>query len=120
MMQCYFAMGNLKHESQDKAFWGIVSTKPGERLRKSGGLSDSRLRQLLLNTVAHLGMDPAFFGMHSLRAGGTTAAANTGVPDRLFINAWAVEIRVCHGWVCVESAVGCKSQHMNCLLEYVS
>ena len=26
---------------------------------------------------------PTFFGMHSLRAGGVTAAANAGVPDRL-------------------------------------
>ena len=31
-----------------------------------------------------LGMDPLQFGMHSLRAGGATAAANAGVPDRLF------------------------------------
>ena len=29
-------------------------------------------------------MDPQLFGMHSLRAGGATAAANAGVPDRLF------------------------------------
>ena len=29
-------------------------------------------------------MDPKLFGMHSLRAGGATAAANAGVPDRLF------------------------------------
>ena len=31
-----------------------------------------------------LSMDPKLFGMHSLRAGGATAAANAGVPDRLF------------------------------------
>ena len=29
-------------------------------------------------------MDPKQFGMHSLRAGGATAAANAGVLDRLF------------------------------------
>ena len=29
-------------------------------------------------------MGPRQFGMHSLRAGGATAAANAGVPDRLF------------------------------------
>lgn len=29
-------------------------------------------------------MDPVSFGMHSLRAGGAMAAANAGVPNRLF------------------------------------
>ena len=31
-----------------------------------------------------MGWDPSQFGMHSLRAGGATAAGNGGVPDRLF------------------------------------
>ena len=34
--------------------------------------------------MMQLGRDPALFGMHSLRAGDATAAANAGVPDRLF------------------------------------
>ena len=37
-------------------------------------------RELLLATIKQLGMDPKLFGMHS----GVTAAANAGVPDRLF------------------------------------
>ena len=49
-----------------------------------GSLSYSRLRELLLEMISSLGMDPKLFGMHSLRAGGATAAANAGVPDRLF------------------------------------
>ena len=83
MMQKYFSMAGLSHTS-DKLFRGIVSTKAGERLRKEGGLSYSRLRELLLAKIEQLGMDPKLFGMHSLRAGGATAAANAGVPDRLF------------------------------------
>ena len=47
-------------------------------------MSYSRLRELLLAKIEQLGMDPKLFGMHSLRAGGATAAANAGVPDRLF------------------------------------
>ena len=61
-----------------------MPTKEGERLRKSGGLSYSRLRELLLEKISQLGMDPQLFGMHSLRAGGAMAAANAGVPDHLF------------------------------------
>ena len=52
-------------------------------LCKTGGLSYSRLREVLLDEIAKLGFDPAMFGMHSLHAGGTTAAANGGVQGRL-------------------------------------
>ena len=81
MMQRYFSMGQLVHDSQDFVFRGIMHTKSGECLRKGGSLSYSRLRELLLEKISSLGMDPKLFGMHSLRAGGATAA---GVPDRLF------------------------------------
>ena len=84
MMECYFHMGRLSVGSNDRVFRAVVCTKEGERLRKSGGLSYSRLRELLLEKISQLGMDPPLFGMHSLRAGGATAAANAGVPDRLF------------------------------------
>ena len=64
-------------------FRAIVRTKEGECLRKAGGLSYPRLRELLLDKIAKFGFDPALFGMHSLRAGGATAAAYAGVQDRL-------------------------------------
>ena len=65
-------------------FRGVTQTKAGERLRKTGGLSYTRLRELLLSKISQLGYDPTLFSMHSLRAGGATAAANAGVEDRLF------------------------------------
>lgn len=64
-------------------FRGIVKTKEGEGLHRTGGLSYSRLRELLLEKISKLGFDPALFGMHSLLAGDATAAANSGVQDRL-------------------------------------
>ncbi|KAL5499334.1 hypothetical protein EMCRGX_G010728 [Ephydatia muelleri] len=85
MMERYCLMGEVDHTSQAKLFRGIVHAKSGERLRKDGGLSYTTLRELLVETLAQLGFDPALFGMHSLRAGGATAAANAGVEeDRLF------------------------------------
>ena len=53
-------------------------------MQKGGSLSYSRLRELLLEKISSLGMDPKLFGMHSLQAGGATAAANAGVLDKLF------------------------------------
>ena len=34
--------------------------------------------------LKELGLDPKQFGLHSLRGGGASAAANAGVPDRWF------------------------------------
>ena len=35
-------------------------------------------------TLKKAGRDPDKYGLHSLRSGGATAAANAGVPDRAF------------------------------------
>ena len=42
------------------------------------------MRELFLNKLSKLGFEPKQFGLHSLRSGGATAAANAGIPDRLF------------------------------------
>ena len=42
------------------------------------------MRELFLAKIKDLGFDSKKFGLHSLRAGGATAAASAGVPDRLF------------------------------------
>ena len=50
-----------------------------------GGVSYTRVRELLLEKTEQLGgMDPSVFGMHSLWAGGTTAAVRAGVVHHLF------------------------------------
>ena len=79
-----FLHGWLCTHDQGKVFRAIDSTKHEQRLRTSGGISYTRLRELLLEKIEQLGMDPKAFGMHSLRAGGATAAARAGVADRLF------------------------------------
>ena len=63
-------MGGLSTQSHDKVFRAVVCTKEGQRLRTGGGISYTRLRELLLEKISQLGMDPRAFGMHSLRAGG--------------------------------------------------
>ena len=81
MLEQYFKLGGLSHSSTLSLFRGITQTKQGERLRASGSLSYTRMRELFL---AKLGVDSSKFGLHSLRAGGASAAANAGVADRLF------------------------------------
>ena len=65
-------------------FRAIQKTKNGEVLRDSGKISYSCMRDLFNKKLASLGMPVREFGLHSLRSGGATAAANAKVPDRLF------------------------------------
>jgi len=81
MLECYMGMGGLSSSS------GILFrplAKGGEQLRSTGQLSHTRMRELLLDRLGSLGYSKSDFGVHSLRSGGATAAAQAGVPDRLF------------------------------------
>jgi len=54
---------------------------------RSTGTSYTRTMEIVLPAFAELGYPPKhLFGLHSLRAGGASAAANAGVSDRLFKN----------------------------------
>ena len=65
-------------------FRGLIVSKSGAKLRPAGQLSYSRMRELVLEKLSGLGLDKSKYGLHSLRAGGASAAANAGVPDRWF------------------------------------
>ena len=60
----------------------LVNTKDGWRTKK-GVLQYSRARELLRDVLIRVGLDPTKYGLHSLRSGGTTAAAAAKVPHRL-------------------------------------
>ena len=51
---------------------------------RSTGMSYTRTREIVLQAFAEIGYPKQLFGFHSLRAGGSSAAANAGVSDRLF------------------------------------
>ena len=85
MLEKYLSLGKISLSNSGYLFTGITKTKNGESLRASGSLTYSRLRELLRAKLAQLGYNPNEFGIHCLRAGGATKAANAGVPDRLFM-----------------------------------
>ena len=85
MMKSYVDLGAIQLASDQLLFRGISSSKGKEKLRPTGGLSYTRLRELVLKKIKELGYDEKMFGLHSFRAGGATAAAsNPMLPDRLF------------------------------------
>ena len=53
-------------------------------MRSQGSIRYTRLWELFLQKLSSLGFDAKQFGLHSLRSGVAAAAAQAGVPDRLF------------------------------------
>ena len=84
MLERYMAKAGTDPKSDLFLFRAISNTKNREVLRSAGSLSYSRLSELFKHKLEELGYPAAKYGLHSLRAGGATAAANAGVPDRLF------------------------------------
>jgi hypothetical protein len=84
MLERYVELANIGNSPELPLIRGIVHTKSGEQLRKKGGISYTRVREIVLGKLTELGLDRKLFGLHSLRAGGASAAAGAGVPDRLF------------------------------------
>lgn len=84
MLERYIRVASITGDPEKFLFRGLVNTKTGSKLRPSGNLSYTRVRELVLEKLSILGLDKSRFGLHSLRSGGASAAANAGVPDRWF------------------------------------
>ena len=81
----YFNLANISVKCDMYIFRGIVRSKNGYKLRLSDqAISYTTAREHVLDLLKNIGLDPKEFGLHSLRSGGATAAANLGVKDRLF------------------------------------
>ena len=93
MLERYMHRIAMAPDDQRFLFRPIQRTKHDESLRQSGKISYTCLRDLFKTKIADLGLPPSNFGLHSLRAGGATAAANAKVPDRLFkrYSCWKLE-----------------------------
>ena len=84
ILERYMGLAGINPSSDLFLFRAITRTKEGEKLRPAGQLSYSTLQELFKKKLVELGYQAKQFGLHSLRAGGATAAANAGIPDRLF------------------------------------
>ena len=83
MLERYKQVTGMSWEDEHFLFQPIQATKNGQTLRKSGKISYSCLREAF-KKISDLSLPPEEFGLHNLRAGGTTAAANAKVLDRCF------------------------------------
>ena len=75
-------MATIGKDADKFLFQGWLRTKAEARLRPTGGLSYTRVRELVLERFSIIGLDKSTkYGLHSFRSGGASAAANAGVPD---------------------------------------
>lgn len=81
VVEKFLRMG--KHDRKSRLFRRILNTKKRMELRKEP-MSYSRAHELIKQELQKEGLDPSLYGIHSLRAGGASAAAALGIPDRLF------------------------------------
>ena len=72
-----------RHDRKSQLFRRILHTKKRMELRKEP-MSYSRANELIKQELLKEGLEPSLYGIHSLRAGGASAAAALGIPDRLF------------------------------------
>ena len=82
-LERYFEAADIKGDADKLLFRGRMSTKQGYCLCPSGGISYTRVRELVLEKL-EIGLDRKTFSLHSLRSGGVSAAANAGSPDHWF------------------------------------
>lgn len=88
MLQKYLNIVSLSDDTCDDLIFRSLSyckASGRHRLRQEQRpLSYSTVRTSIKNLLISVGEDPSRFGVHSLRSGGASAAANNGVTDRMF------------------------------------
>ena len=81
----YIKAAKIKESVEKFVFRQICHSKQGFKLKDlDKPISYTTVRDILLTNLKNIGLDKTQFGLHSLRSGGATAAANFGINDRLF------------------------------------
>ena len=85
LLRRYLAMFKIPPDSKDLIFKPISRGKGCCKLvAPDKPISYSTIKGALRRDLLSLGVEPSKFGLHSLRSGGATMAANNGVNDRIF------------------------------------
>ena len=90
----YFKKGNIRDNCQKYNFRDIITTKSHSKLRSCDKhISYTCVRENVIEGLKNIGTETKLFGLHSLRAGGVTAAVSLEVNDRFFEKARLTEVR---------------------------
>ena len=84
ILEKYIDMCGIEEDADKFVFCSLSRTKSSYAVRNyCKPISYSRLRELFNSVIKDLVPNAEAFGLHSLRSGGATQAARSGIPDRL-------------------------------------
>ena len=88
MLQDYLHLTDLSDQHSEQYIFRGITNFPKAKIQKlrekNTPISYTTVSKIFLQAIEGIGLQKSDFGLHSLRSGGATAAANAGVPDRLF------------------------------------
>ena len=85
LLKKYLTKFQIPLDSGDLIFKPISKGKDSCKLiAPDKPISYNTMREAFRWDLKSIGADPSKFGLHSLRSGGVTMAANSGVGDRVF------------------------------------
>lgn len=79
----YLHVANLTEKPEGFVFCKLAKTKKGHNVNSSTPISYETARKSFLDHLKIVFNDVSKYGLHSLRSGGASAAANNGVSERL-------------------------------------
>lgn len=84
-LELYLSWSGINRENSKFLFRNLSKVEGSYRLRSvKKPITYTRMRELLIDAFKEFVPDIKKYGLHSLRSGGATASANSGIPDRLF------------------------------------
>ena len=83
-LEDYLRLVNINISSSQHIFRAIFKGKKSRLRRKNKPISYTTIRQNLSKVIKAVGLNWKDYGLHSLRAGAASLAANKGIPDRFF------------------------------------
>ena len=81
-LERYLAAAGIKLDEDFPLFRALAPPKSSAKVRQHG-ISYTRAREIVKEAFKDI-TDVSKISLHSLRGGGASAAANAGIPDRLF------------------------------------
>ena len=85
LLRRYMSRAHIKTLSDSYLFKRVIIQRQGKALHeKNVPITYSAMRSMVQRKAKQIGLDASRFGTHSMRSGGSSAAANSGVSDRVF------------------------------------
>ena len=81
-LQKYLVFSKLEDELESYLICRLTKTKSGHKALRTHSICYSTVRDSFRKHLSDI-TNPSSYGLHSLRSGGATEAANNGVSDRL-------------------------------------